>query len=195
MQTISTRALAVIAGFGIATGGAALLATSAAANEGAIHARADIAGPNGVSGFAMFAEDAAGVVHVNVKVSGLTPGMHGAHIHAIGACTALNGVAFGGAGGHFNPSAAPHGEHSRGEHAGHHAGDLPNLVANDEGRGQLNTASAHFTLAHDVAESLFDTDRSAVVIHANEDDYVTQSGPLGPGQSGPRIACGVIQEI
>ena len=195
MQTISTRALAVIAGFGIATGGAALLATSAAANEGAIHARADITGPNGVSGFAMFAEDAAGVVHVNVKVSGLTPGLHGAHIHAIGACTAVNGVTFGGAGGHFNPSAAPHGEHSRGEHAGHHAGDLPNLVANDEGRGQLNTASAHFTLAHDVAESLFDADRSAIVIHANEDDYVTQSGLLGPGQSGPRIACGEIEEI
>ena len=195
MKTISTRALAAVAGLTVATGGVALVATSAAANEGAIHAYAEIAGPNGVSGFATFAEDAGGVVHVNVKVSGLAAGLHGSHIHTIGACTAANGVAFGAAGGHFNPHAAPHGEHTRGEHADHHAGDLPNLTVNDDGRGRLNTASAHFTLAHDVAESLFDADGSAIVIHANQDDYATQSGPLGPGQSGPRIACGVIAEI
>jgi len=193
--TISTRALAAVAGLTVAAGGVALLASSAAANEGAIHARAEIAGPNGVSGWATFAEDAGGVVHVNVKVSGLPAGLHGAHIHTIGACTAANGVAFGGAGGDFNPHCAPHGEHSRSEHAEHHAGDLPNMIVNGDGQGRLNTASAHFTLAHDVAESLFDSDGSAIVIHANQDDYVTQSGPSGPGQSGARVACGVIEEV
>ncbi len=192
---ISTRALAAVAGLTIAAGGGALLASNAAADASAIHARAEIAGPNGISGFATFAEDAGGVVHVNVKVSGLPAGLHGAHIHTIGSCSAANGVAFGGAGGHFNPHGAPHGEHTRGEHAEHHAGDLPNLIVNDDEQGRLNTASAHFTLAHDVAESLFDADGSAIVIHANEDDYVTQSGPLGPGQSGPRVACGVIEEV
>ena len=195
MKSISGRALAAISAITVAGVGAALIASSAAANEGAIHASAEIAGPNGVSGFATFAEDAGGVVHVNVKVFGLAPGLHGAHIHTIGACTAANGVPFGGAGGHFNPHGAPHGEHTRDEHADHHAGDLPNLVANDDGRGRLNTASAHFTLTHDVAESLFDADGSAIVIHANQDDYVTQSGPLGPGHSGPRIGCGVIEEV
>ena len=194
-KTVSARAVAVVAGLAVATGGAALIASSAAANEGAINARAEIAGPNGVAGFATLAEDAGGVVHVNVKVTGLSAGLHGAHIHTIGACTAANGVAFGGAGGHFNPHAAPHGEHARGEHADHHAGDLPNLIVNDDGRGRLNTASTHFTLAREVAESLFDGDGSAIVVHANQDDYATQSGPLGPGQSGPRIACGVIEEI
>ena len=194
MKTISVRAFAALSAITVAGGGAALIASSAAANEAAIHARAEIAGPNGVSGFATFAEDAGGVVHVNVKVSGLAPGLHGAHIHTIGACTAANGVAFGGAGGHFNPHGAPHGEHTRSELAEHHAGDMPNLIANDDGRGRLNTASAHFTLAPDVAESLFDADGSAIVIHANQDDYVTQTGPLGPGQSGPRIACGEIEE-
>ena len=196
MKTIvSRRAIAVVAGLAAASSGVALIASSAAANDGALHARAEIAGPNGVSGFATLAEDAGGVVHVNVKVSGLSAGLHGTHIHTIGACTTLNGVAFGGAGGHFNPHGAPHGEHARGEHPDHHAGDLPNLIANDDGRGRLNTASAHFTLAHDVAESLFDGDGSAIVVHANQDDYTTQTGPLGPGQSGPRIACGVIEEI
>ena len=194
MKTISARVLAAAAGLTIA-GGAALFATQAAANEGAIHAGATIAGPGGVSGFATFAEDAGGVVHVNVKVSGLAPGLHGAHIHTIGSCTDANGVTFGGAGGHFNPHGAPHGEHTRGEHADHHAGDLPNLVVNEDGQGRLNTASAHFTLAHDVAESLFDANGSAIVVHANQDDYVTQTGPLGPGNSGPRIACGVIEEV
>jgi Cu-Zn family superoxide dismutase len=193
--TVSARAIAVAAGLAVAAGGAALVTSSAAANEGAIHARAQIAGPNGVSGFANFAEDAGGVVHVNVKVSGLSAGLHGAHIHTVGACTAANGVAFGGAGGHFNPHAAPHGEHARGEHPEHHAGDLPNLEANGDGQGRLNTASAHFTLARADAESLFDTDGSAIVVHANQDDYMTQTGPLGPGQSGPRIACGVIEEV
>ena len=194
MKTISARALAGVGALIVAAGGTALIATSAAANEGAIHATATIAGPGGVSGFATFAEDAGGVVHVNVKVSGLAAGLHGAHIHTIGSCTDAGGVAFGGAGGHFNPHGAPHGEHTRDEHADHHAGDLPNLVANDDGRGRLNTASAHFTLAHDVAESLFDANGSAIVIHANQDDYVTQSGPFGPGNSGTRIACGLVEE-
>jgi superoxide dismutase, Cu-Zn family len=193
MNTISARVLVAVAGLTV-TGGAALIATNAAAHAGAIHGRATIAGQGGVSGFATLAEDAGGVVHVNVKVSGLTPGLHGAHIHTIGSCTDANGVVFGGAGGHFNPHAAPHGEHTRGEHAEHHAGDLPNLVVNDDGQGRLNTASVHFTLAHDVAESLFDANGSAIVVHANEDDYVTQAGPLGPGQSGARLACGVIEE-
>jgi len=194
MNHVTTRALVVVGLLGT-IGGTVAIATGAAANEAAIHGRATIAGPNGVSGFANFAEDAGGVVHVNVKVSGLAPGLHGAHIHAVGSCTDANGVAFGGAGAHFNPHGAVHGEHTRGEHADHHAGDLPNLTVNDGGQGRLNTASAHFTLTHDDAESLFDADGSAVVIHANQDDYVTQTGPLGPGQSGARMACGVIDEV
>ena len=194
MNTISARALVAVAGLTVATGGVALIVTNAAANEGAIHARATIAGPGGVSGFANLTEDAGGVVHVNVKVSGLTAGLHGAHIHTVGSCDDANGVAFGAAGGHFNPHGAPHGEHARGAHADHHAGDLPNLAVNDDGQGRLNTASAHFTLAHEVAAPLFDDNGSAIVIHANQDDYITQTGPLGPGQSGPRIACGVIEQ-
>lgn len=193
MNHVTTRALVVVGLLGT-VGASVAIATGAAANEAAIHGHATIAGPNGVSGFANFAEDAGGVVHVNVKVSGLAPGLHGAHIHAVGSCTDANGVAFGGAGAHFNPHGAVHGEHTRGEHADHHAGDLPNLTVNDGGQGRLNTASAHFTLTHDDAESLFDANGSAVVIHANQDDYVTQTGPLGPGQSGARMACGVIEE-
>ena len=65
---------------------------------------------------------------------------------------------------------------------------------NDDGRRAPEHCLDHFTLAAEVAESLFDLDGSAIVIHANQDDYVTQAGPAGPA-SGPRIACGVIEEI
>ncbi len=139
----------------------------------------------------MFTEDSTGVVHVNVKTWGLPAGLHGMHIHAVGACAPT----FAGAGGHFNPDCAPrHGEHSHGDHADHHAGDLPNLIVNGAGRGHANTASAHFTLSADATRSLFDADGSAIVIHANVDDFTAGTAETGPGNSGARIACGVIEE-
>ena len=192
IRTSTRRALVTVAGLAV-TGGVALVANGAAANDGAIHARADIAGPGGVSGFATFTEDAGGVVHVNVKVSGLTAGLHGAHIHATGSCTDVGTTAFGGAGGHLNPGGAGHGQHTRGEHAAHHAGDLPNLVVNEDRQGRLNVATAHFTLS-DVGDSLFDTNGSAIVVHANRDDFTAGTPETGPGNSGTRIACGVIEQ-
>ena len=122
-------------------------------------------------GFAKLTEDARGVVHVNVTVRGLSAGSHGAHIHAIGLC---EGPTFATAGSHFNPSLAAHGAHSKGELADHHAGDLPNLEATPAGQGHLTTTSIHFTLTHGDATSLFDTDGSAIIVHAAADDYVTQ---------------------
>jgi Cu-Zn family superoxide dismutase len=68
-----------------------------------------------VVGWAKLHEDGRGRVHVNVHVTGLTPGAHGIHVHAIGTCT----PSFADAGGHHNPSDAKHGAH---------AGDLPKLV-------------------------------------------------------------------
>lgn len=188
MNHITSRpVLAGLAGLTLAAG-AAVVGATATAGSAAIHARAEIVDTaHNPIGFASFAEDAVGVVHVNVKVSGLPSGLHGTHIHAIGNC----GGDFSGAGGHFNPGGTnSHGEHTRGEHAAHHAGDLPNLVVNDDQQGHLNTASAHFTLSHDAAESLFDGDGSAIIIHAKEDDFTL---PLG--NSGARSACGVIVEV
>ena len=50
------------------------------------------------------------------------------------------------------------------------------------------------TLTLDNSEAtLFDADGSAIVVHANQDDERTDSGPAGPGNSGARIACGVIE--
>ena len=54
-------------------------------------------------GWAKFAEDATGTVHVNVHVQGISPGLHGIHLHATGACTLGTATTFSSAGGHHNP--------------------------------------------------------------------------------------------
>lgn len=152
---------------------------------GAIHASAEIVNPSGQRiGWAKFTEDAAGRVHVNVKVSGLTPGLHGTHIHNVGDCTQPGFGTFG----HFNPTAQVHGSHTKHETSGHHAGDLPNLHVTESAAGSLNVTSAHFTLAAEATTSLFDIDGSSIMIHAGTDDYATQP----TGASGARVACGVI---
>jgi Cu-Zn family superoxide dismutase len=131
-------------------------------------------------GWARLTEDAAGRLHVNVQVAGLTPGRHGIHFHAVGDCV---GPTFASAGGHHNPTGAQHGLDNP---LGAHAGDLPNLVVNRAGRGHLDATSHHATLSGDYP--LLDADGSAIVIHAMEDDQVTNP----TGNSGARIACGVI---
>ena len=161
----------------------AVLAASVMASDGAAHAGARIVdGAGQTIGWARFTEDAAGELHLDVQVAGLAPGRHGVHLHAIGQCV---GPAFASAGGHHNPLGAEHGLDNP---AGAHAGDLPNLTVNGVGRGHLDAVSHHATLSAGPV-SLFDADGSAIVIHANEDDQVTNP----TGNSGPRIACGVIE--
>ena len=125
--------------------------------------------------------DAGGVVVVRLNLSGIAQGWHGLHLHAVGKC---DGPDFMSAGGHFNPGARKHG-HRVGE--GAHAGDLPNVFAGADGK---ITAEV---LAHGVslgagANSLFDADGSAIVVHAAEDDHKTDP----TGNSGARIACAVV---
>lgn len=115
---------------------------------------------------------------VTVLVAGLTPGEHGIHVHEAGICDGSTEKPFSSAGGHFNPTAAMHGEH---------AGDLGNLTADGEGDALLIGDWTVFTL--DTGDlSLLDADGSALVIHETVDDLVTDPS----GNSGGRIACGVI---
>lgn len=65
-------------------------------------------------------------VQIDLQVSGLTPGAHGFHIHEKAACDAPT---FDSAGAHFNPM---HKEHGFLNPKGAHAGDLPNLVVDDQ---------------------------------------------------------------
>lgn len=129
-----------------------------------------------------------GGVRIDLQAFGLAPGAHGVHIHAVGACDGTAAAPFSSAGGHFNPTSRQHG---RLNPAGWHGGDLPNLVVSASGQGSSTVVAEHLTIDGG-AGALFDADGSAIVIHANEDDQQTDTGPLGPGNSGARIACGLI---
>ncbi len=121
------------------------------------------------------------VVRVVFEAKGLPPGQHGVHIHEIGKCEAPG---FETAGGHFNPDRKQHGALNP---QGSHAGDLPNLTVAADGTGRLETATKQISLLSGPS-SLFDSDGSALVVHASPDDFRTDP----TGNSGARIACGVI---
>jgi superoxide dismutase, Cu-Zn family len=123
---------------------------------------------------------------VRVEVWGLPAGFHGFHVHAVGSCVAPDFVS---AGGHLNPGSATH---------PHHAGDLPSLLVNQEGTGRLVAETDRFTL-----EELRDADGSAVIVHANRDNYANiptdryepdpDATTLATGDAGARLACGQVR--
>jgi Cu-Zn family superoxide dismutase len=180
------RGRAAILGGSLAMAGALIIGSVAAAAPGATQARASLVDPSGATvGWALLTEDARGTVHVNVHVKGLSAGLHGIHLHAVGACTLGTATVFSSAGGHHNPGARQHGLDNP---LGAHAGDLPNLTVNGAGVGHLDATTDRATLSAGPV-SLFDWDGSAVIIHAGADDQLTDP----TGNSGGRIACGVIE--
>ena len=126
-------------------------------------------------------EEVEGGVKISVEVSGLTPGLHGIHIHDVGKCEIPD---FKSAGPHFNPDGKKHG-HMNPE--GAHAGDLPNLVVGADGKGSAEIVVKGVTLKRG-GNSLFHSGGTSIVIHAQPDDEKTDPS----GNSGDRIACGVI---
>lgn len=118
---------------------------------------------------------------LQVAATGLPEGPHGFHLHTTGECAAPD---FTSAGGHLNPADREHGHENP---AGSHLGDLPNLVVAADG-----TATTTMELGNGDAgtlEALFDADGTAVMVHADPDDYRTDP----TGNAGSRIACGVLE--
>jgi Cu-Zn family superoxide dismutase len=123
-----------------------------------------------------------GGTEVVVEVAGLPPyqpaqadrppiGPHGFHIHENGDCTVGDPEnPFLAAGEHYNPTDQPH---------GNHAGDLPILFSN-YGFAKMQVFTSAFRPEDVIGRS--------VIIHLYPDDYRTQPA----GNSGPRLACGVI---
>ena len=123
----------------------------------------------------------AGGVRVRVAASGLTPGVHGMHVHEIGRC---DGPKFTSAGAHWNPAGKQHGRENP---AGAHLGDLANLEVGPDGRGSGNFLIADAKLEGG-AQPMYDADGAVLLIHAKADDYRTDPG----GDSGDRIECALL---
>jgi superoxide dismutase, Cu-Zn family len=117
-------------------------------------------------------------IKITGKVVGLTPGLHGIHIHEFGDCSAPDASS---AGGHFNPDNMPH---AGPEDTQRHVGDLGNLEANDQGIAIIDVIDTK--ISFEGANSIIG---KSVVVHAGRDDLKSQPA----GDSGGRILCGVIE--
>jgi len=122
-------------------------------------------------------------VRIEVKVNGLPPGTHGIHVHAVGKCEPPE---FTTAGGHFNPSGQQHGVPGA---PGAHAGDLTNLEVGQDGKGLLLFYSPGLSLNKAQSNGVTFGAGTAIVVHKDVDDHHSQPA----GNSGPRLACGVIK--
>lgn len=116
---------------------------------------------------------------VTADITGLRPNAeHGFHVHEKGDCSAPDGTS---AGGHFNPGGKPHGQVGQAEH---HAGDMPNLKSDANGRASYRWETDALSIGAG-ANSVIGR---SVIVHRDPDDYRSQPA----GNSGPRIACGLI---
>ena len=143
------------------------------------------------------------VVSIAVRVDPALEGFHGIHAHAndnpangdgcIADPAQPANTHFVSADGHFTIPGNIH---------GHHIGDMPALLVNDDGTGAMSFVTGRFSPADVVGR--------AMILHAAADNYANI--PVGPaanqytpnspeattltnntGNAGNRIACGVIQ--
>ncbi|TDC04825.1 superoxide dismutase [Nonomuraea longispora] len=190
-------ALLVVLGVGVVALSAAALGEMMPARDGA-PVGAVIKNTKGQTVGSLQVENAGnGKSKITVGVKNLPTGYHGFHVHTKGVCDPqatdpATGSPFFSAGGHFDLGSHLH---------DHHSGDLPNLLVGADGTGTASVVTDRFRV-----EQLFDSDGSAIMIHAMADNHANipdryrnaegEEGPdaetLNAGDSGGRIACGVI---
>ncbi len=179
--------LGLVLALGVGTAFAQDATEAPAMQQGATAALQDASG--GSVGQVTFSENSDGKVVILASITGMNAsGFMGFHIHEAGQCDATGGAPFASAGAYFNPSGAKHPDE---------AGDLPPLLVNDDGTAQLMLTTDRFKLA-----DLFDVDGSAIVIDSGADNFANipqrygqaDADTLQSGDSGARIACGVITE-
>lgn len=177
------RSSLLFTGAAVAIAGALTFAQTAAKPVGA-HAVIKGEGITGTVDFVEHTQGTGTMVEITLTVSGVKPGLHGVHLHAVGKCE----PDFTAAGGHFDPG--PAGNPDPDANHPFHMGDIPNLDVGANGRGTLKAMTTRVTLSAGPL-SLFDADGSAIIVHGNPDQGITGE-PKSGVSGGPRIACGVI---
>ncbi len=161
------------------------LLVASQASAAATNAVAELKGADGKTlGTATLTEAPHGVL-LRIEAKGLTPGWHGLHFHEKGDCGAPD---FKSAGAHVHTATAA--VHGLLNPDGNDNGDLPNLYVAADGSATAELFSPLVSLSGAGGRpALLDANGSAIVIHANPDDYKTQ--PIGG--AGARVACGVVK--
>ena len=149
-------------------------------DEVAANAEMNPTSNSNVTGTVVFEKTDDGVKMV-VELSGLTPGEHAIHLHEYGDCSATDGTS---AGGHWAPEGNKHGKRGEGEF---HRGDLDNFTADDDGSAFFERTIEDWTIGGSESTNIIG---KSVIVHEGADDYTSQPS----GASGPRVACGVINE-
>ncbi|XP_043587501.1 superoxide dismutase [Cu-Zn], chloroplastic-like [Bombus pyrosoma] len=148
-----------------------------------VHLVPNNAGMKNVTGELTLVQCEDNLIEITGKVYGLTPGLHGIHVHEKGdlrdGCMST--------GPHFNPENVTHGGQNS---PVRHVGDLGNILANESGVADVNIKDSiiSFTGNNNIIGR-------AIVIHSGEDDLGRGSSPLSAstGNSGDRWACGIIE--
>ncbi|WP_111683882.1 superoxide dismutase family protein [Winogradskyella tangerina] len=135
-----------------------------------------------VSGSVTFTEE-NGEVKMVAEMTGLSEGEHAIHIHQKADCSSPDGKSTGG---HWNPTAQPHGKW--GDATGYHKGDIGNFMVGADGIGNVEFATSEWCIG--CGDDTKDILGKAIIVHQGVDDFTSQPS----GAAGSRISCGGIIE-
>jgi len=120
-------------------------------------------------------------VSMTAVFSGMEEGEHAVHLHEKSDCSAEDGSS---AGGHWNPTAQPHGKW--GDEAGYHKGDIGNFTVNANGTGTITFVTDEWCIG--CGDDTKDILGKSVIVHQGTDDFTSQPS----GAAGARVSCGGI---
>ncbi len=135
-------------------------------------------------GVVTFTQDSADAkTRIQAWFMDLTPGLHGLHIHQFGDLS--DGCK--SAGPHYNPFGTTHG--GRDTKTRHFGADFGNIEVKPDGTATLDFVDPETKLI-----GPYSVIGRSLVLHAGEDDLGLggDEESLKTGNSGPRVACGII---
>jgi Cu-Zn family superoxide dismutase len=133
-----------------------------------------------VNGTAMFTKDGNEVkMHLELTIPKKANSSVAVHFHAMSNCGEMGKMA----GGHWDPTNENHGKWGTGNF---HSGDIGNINLDASGKGTIDVKTNRWTLGGDTTTNIIG---KTIIVHSGVDDYKSQPA----GNSGERIACGVIQ--